>query len=80
MQLDGVKDNNGIEIWFTEDLSAGLVSIVNGAILELKTHLYHYTATNIKFQTFDPMYVALPREGTKATIAEEEKLIEKAVQ
>lgn len=83
VQLDGIPNNDSIEIWFTEDLPANIspmpCSIINGAVLEVKAHRYHYTATGIKFLTFDDTHVALPKEGIKLTIADEEKLIAKAM-
>lgn len=83
VQLDGVKDNNDIELWFTDALPTNIspmpCNIVNGAVLELKAHRYHYTATKVRFEAFDETHVALPKDGIKLTIAAEEKLIDKAM-
>lgn len=83
VQLDGVKDNDGIELWYTDALPTNIspmpCGVVNGAILELKAHRYYYKATGVKFQSFDETHVALPKDGIKLTIAAEEKLIDKAM-
>lgn len=81
LQLDGVPDNEGMEIWYTESLpdwvSPVPCNLINGAILELKQQRIHYTATRVSLLPIPKTAVMLPQDGIKITIDTEEAMIDR---
>ncbi len=79
--LDGIPNNDDMEIWvaedFPKDVSPIPCNLLKGAVLEVKSHRIHYIATGIYYETIPETATALPKDGIKMTIYTEEQMIDR---
>jgi GLPGLI family protein len=76
--VDGSGDKGEIVVWFTDELknhaSPIPQNIIDGAVLEATFHRITYKATDIKYFVPNREKLAIPVDGTKLTVDEEEKM------
>lgn len=75
--VDGSGDKGEIVLWFTDEVknhaSPIPQNIIDGMVLEASFHRITYKATDIKYFTPNKEKLAIPIDGTKLSIEEEEK-------
>ncbi|MFN0203030.1 MAG: hypothetical protein ACKVTZ_16010 [Bacteroidia bacterium] len=77
--MDGSGDKGIIAFWFTNEIKANVspipCNLVEGVILELVAHRVLYKAKRIVFAEPPKKLLAIPQDGYKISIAEEEQRI-----
>lgn len=75
--VDGSGDKGEIVLWFTDEVknhaSPIPQNIIDGMVLEASFHRITYKATDVKYFTPNKEKLAIPIDGTKLSIEEEEK-------